>query len=178
MGAASSLGCHGVAYSPTYAGSDAFALVSFEGGSNSVNRIPTSVAVALRATGVRRATSVLRFPQGSGYKTRVCEYQTAAAGAVDLRSQSLVLRHILYIRTEEIACIGYCAHGVRTVRNARVFGAECCRWSVRDHARSRALFRPQTGRFTARTLGWNAEANSCETDCASRHAANLAARLF
>src|SRR4029077_4343288 len=96
---------------------------------------------------------------------------------MDLRSQSLVLYHILHPATAKIACIGHGARRVCIVRNARAFGAECCRWSVRDHARSRALFRPQTGPFRARTLGWNAETNSCETDCATG-LADLAARLF
>ena len=74
-------------------------------------------------------------------------------------SRSCFLYHILHAATAKITCIGRSAHCVCIVRNARVFGAECCRWSVRDHARSRALFRPQTGRLRARTLGWNAETN-------------------
>ena len=170
----------GVAYSPTYAGSDAFALVSFEGGSNSVNRIPTAVAVALRAT--------LRMTELHLYCASHREAATkfACANIQNCRracgGSSLTIpcssSHFCTYERRKLLASDTGAHCVRIVRNARAFGAQRCRWSVCDHARSRALFRPQTGRFTARTLGWNAEASSCETDCASRHAANLAARLF
>ena len=51
-----------------------------------------------------QARSTLRFPQGKRLQDlRAQIFKTPAAPAVDFRSQSLVLRHICYIRAEESA---------------------------------------------------------------------------
>ena len=83
--------------------------------------------------------------------------ETAAAPAVDLRSQSLVLRHILYIRAEEIARVRSGARGIRRVRRAGVLGSQDRRRPICGDARSCSSLRPRTRRFSTWAMGRNAE---------------------
>ena len=140
---------------------------------------PAPVAVALRATRGRPRYICIALPTGKRLQDSGARIsKTAAATAVDLRSQSLVLRHILYIRAEEIARVRSGARGIRRVCRAGVLGSKNRRRPICGDARSCSSFRPRTRRFSTWAMGRNPETSSRETYCVGRDLADLAARLF
>jgi hypothetical protein len=129
------------------------------GTSGSCSRRPAGDAGARKSS-----DACIALPTGKRLQdSRARISKTAAAPAVDLRSQSLVLRHILYIRAEEIARVRSGARGIRRVRRAGVLGSQNRCRPICGDARSCSSFRPRTRRFSTWVMGRNAETSSRET---------------